>query len=122
MASGPDAAIALVVAIAIRTQATAAAHNSRDDQFCFTVFSTEIMTLSFRGSDFLLHCDWVLCAQTACPVAALIIALLQLPGAFKIRMKHYYAHLSGIMNVKLWLLNDQVKLMLFSLGPQLQRA
>jgi hypothetical protein len=52
IASGPDAAIALGVAIAIRTQATAAAHNSRDDQFCFTVFSTEIMTLSFRGSDF----------------------------------------------------------------------
>jgi hypothetical protein len=95
VASGPDAAIALVVAIAIRIQAAAAAHNSRDDQFCFAVFSTEIMTLSFRESDFLLHCTWVLSAHAACPVAALIIALLRLPSAFKIGMKHYYAHLSG---------------------------
>jgi hypothetical protein len=43
--------MALVVAIATRTQAAAAAHNSRDDQFCFAVFPTEIMTLPFRESD-----------------------------------------------------------------------
>jgi hypothetical protein len=60
IASGPDAAIALFAAIAIRTQAAAAAHNSRDDQFCFAIFPTEIMTLPFRESDLLLHCTCAL--------------------------------------------------------------
>src|SRR5262249_48920974 len=49
IAKQSGSAIALLTATAVRTQAAATAHISRDGRFCFADFPAKIMTLSFRG-------------------------------------------------------------------------